>query len=64
MIRVSAVDPSLKTKLPNGVQVYGNQVAVEKLSCLVFEFASIWKMSGFVNIPPERWMTVPLRDDW
>lgn len=63
-IRVSAVDPSLETKLPNGVRVYGDRVAVEKLSSLVAEFASIWEMSGFVNVPPERWMTVPLRDDW
>lgn len=21
-------------------------------------------MSGFVNVPPERWMTVPLQDNW
>ena len=63
-IRVSAVDPSLETKLPNSVRVYGDQIVVEKLFFLVAEFASVWEMSDFVNVPSERWMTVPLWDDW
>lgn len=53
-IKVSAVDPSLETRLSNGVRVYGDPVAVEKLSSLVAEFASVWEMSDFVNMPPER----------
>lgn len=59
-ISVSAVDSLLETKLPNSIQVYGNQVAIEKLSSLVIKFALIWEMSGFVNVPPEKWMTVSL----
>lgn len=63
-IRVSTVDPLLETKLVNSVKVYGDQVAVERLSSLVTEFSSIWEISGFVNMSPERWMMVSLQDDW
>ena len=28
------------------------------------EFPTIWDSSGFVDIPPEILMTVPLKDDW
>lgn len=37
---------------------------MEKLSSLVAKFASVWKISGFINMPSVKWMTVPLRDDW
>lgn len=53
-IRVSTVDLSLETKLPNDIQVYRNRVAVKKLSFLVIEFVSVWKMSDFVNVLPDR----------
>lgn len=32
VIRISTVNPSLETKLPNDIRVYGNQVTVKRLS--------------------------------
>ncbi len=44
--------------------IYGDEQAVQKIATLVDEFSTIWDSSGFVDIPPERWMTVLLKDDW
>lgn len=35
-----------------------------KVSALVAVFPTVWDSFAFVDIPPERWMTVPLKDDW
>lgn len=63
-IRVSTIDLSLKTKLPNSVRVYKDQIVIEKFSSLVAKFASVWEISDFVNMPFERWMTIPLQNNW
>ncbi len=63
-IRVPTLEPGLEIRLANGIRVYGEPLAVQQISDLVDEFPSIWEPSGFVQIPPERWMTVPLRADW
>ena len=63
-IRVPTLEPGLETRLANGIRVYREPLAVQQISDLVEEFPSIWELSGFVQISPERWMTVPLRADW
>lgn len=50
--------------LNNGVKVYGDAAAVEQISELVAEYPTIWESQGFVRIPPERWMIVPLKPGW
>lgn len=57
-------DSSLETVLDNGIKVYGDAVAVEQIAELVAEYPTIWKFQGFVRIPPEQWMTVPLKPGW
>lgn len=58
------LEPGLAIRLANRIRVYGELLAVQKISDLVDEFPSIWEPSGFVQIPPKRWMTVPLCIDW
>ena len=57
-------DSSLETILSNGVKVYGDATAVKQIAELVAEYPTIWESQGFVQIPPERWMTVPLKPGW
>lgn len=59
-----ATGPSMEMVLDNGVKVYGNAVAVKQIADLVAEYPTIWKSKGFVQILPERWMTVPLKPGW
>lgn len=55
---------SLETELPNGIKIYGDKDAVEQITRLVNEYPSIWESSGFVQVPPERWMKVHLKSGW
>ncbi len=64
LVAISSADPSLETKLPNGVMIYGEEKAVQRIVSLVDKLTTIWDSSSFVDISPERWMTVPLKDDW
>lgn len=57
-------DSSLETVLNKRVRVYGDPTAVKQIAELVVEYPTIWKSQGFVQIPPERWMTVPLKSGW
>ena len=57
-------DPSMVTTLENGMSVYRDKHAVALLAQLVAEYPSIWESEGFVQIPPERWMKVPLKPSW
>ena len=54
-------NPFLETVLDNGVNVYGDAAAVRQIADLVVEYPTIWESQGFVQIPLERWMTVPLK---
>lgn len=54
----------METKLHNGVRVYRDTHAVAQLAQLVDEYSSIWESEGFVQIPPKRWMKVPLKPGW
>ncbi len=56
-----ATDSSLEIVLSNGVRVYGDETVVRRIAELVAEYPTIWESQGFVQIPPERWMTVPLK---
>ncbi len=51
-------DSSLEKVLNNGVKVYGDATAVRQIAEFVAEYPTIWESQGFVQIPPERWMTV------
>ncbi len=57
-------DPSIERTLDNGVKIYGDKHAATLLAQLVAEFPTIWESQGFVQIPPERWITVPLKLGW
>lgn len=63
-IRVPTLKLGLKTRLANGIRVYGEPLVIQQISDLVEEFPSIWEPSGFVQIPLERWITMPLHADW
>lgn len=58
------IDSSMKTIFDNGKNVYGDVDAVRQISELVAEYPSIWESQSFVQIPPERWMKVPLKPSW
>lgn len=59
-----STDSSLETVLDNRVKVYGDAAAVEQIAELVAEYPTIWESQSFVRIPPERWMTMPLKPGW
>lgn len=54
----------MEIRLHNGVSVYGDADAVAQLSQLVAKYPSIWESEGFVRVPPEHWMKVPLKPGW
>ncbi len=54
----------IETRLHNGVRVYGDTHAVAQLAQLVADYPSILESEGFVQIPPERWIKVPLKPGW
>lgn len=55
---------SMEMKLHNGVRVYGDKYAVILLAQLVAKYPSIGKSEGFVQIPHEYWIKVPLKPEW
>ena len=61
---LTPTNPSMETTLDNGVRVYGDEHAVTLLAKLVAEYPFIWESEGFVRIPPEHWMKVPLKPGW
>lgn len=57
-------DPSMKTRLDNGVRVYEDEHAVILLVQLVVKYPSIWESKGFVQISLKCWMKVLLKSRW
>ena len=55
---------NMETELPNGIIIYEDKEAVDAITRLVDNYSSIWKSSGFVQIPPERWMKVHQKPGW
>lgn len=60
-ITILVADINLDTKLPNGIKIYSNKQAIEKIIRLVNEYPSIWESSGFMQVPLEWWMKVYLK---
>lgn len=50
--------------LDNGVKIYGSEVERKIYTNLVAEFPSLWKDDGFIKVPPEEWMRIPLKEGW
>ena len=63
-ITILPADTGLETELPNGIKIYRDRQAIEKITYLVNEYPLIWESSGFVQVPPERWMKVHLKPGW
>ena len=63
-ITIPPADTGLEIEILNGIEIYGDRQAVEKITCLIDEYPSIWESSGFVQVPPERWMKVYLKPGW
>ena len=53
-ITIPLAGTGLETKLLNGIKIYGDEQAAEKITRLVNESLSIWESLGFVQVPPER----------
>ncbi|KAF1992648.1 hypothetical protein K402DRAFT_416287, partial [Aulographum hederae CBS 113979] len=54
-----------ETRLQNGITVYGNEEAVERITRLTEEFPELWTDRGTtIKVPPDQHMTVPLKDGW
>ena len=47
-ITIPPADTCLEIELPNGIKIYGNRQAVEKITCLTDEYPLIWESSEFV----------------
>ena len=66
----SEILPSLPSNLPrevrldNGIRVFGTPNDVRVLRALTDEFPSLWEEGGFVKIPEDDWMKLPLKSDW
>ena len=63
-ITIPPVDAGLETELLNSIEIYGNSQAVEKITYLINKYPSIWESSGFMQVPPKRWMKVHLKPEW
>nr|OMP83046.1 Retrovirus-related Pol polyprotein from transposon gypsy [Diplodia seriata] len=59
------IQPEKETRLRNGVTVYGEPTTVEALAKVVNKYPAIWtEKNDFVQIPEERLMTIPLKENW
>lgn len=60
----SPTDPSLETVLDNGVKMYGDAVTVRQIADLLPEYPTIWESQSFVQILPDKSMTILLKPGW
>lgn len=59
------IDPSLETRLPNGITIYGSQEHVEIMRRLTEENPRIWEDTGdTIDLPESEWLQVPITTDW
>ncbi|KAL1981340.1 hypothetical protein VTN96DRAFT_2781 [Rasamsonia emersonii] len=63
-ISVPSAPLHLETKLPNGITVYGDHITVAALKQVVEAYAIWGENEGFVNIPEDQWMEIPLVEGW
>ena len=58
----TTIDPNLEHVLPNGVTVYGDEIASNTLSAIVAEFGDVFTDSGnTIDLPEDQWMPIPLK---
>lgn len=43
---------------------FGEDGAIQEYAKLVDSFPTLWKDEGFIDVPKQDWMRIPLRDDW
>lgn len=55
---------NMETRLSNGSMAYGNDEARSAYARLVQDFPSLWQDNGFIDIPKDEWMRIPLKSDW
>ena len=57
----------MRTLWKNHLRAYRTEThgaGTQALADLVGEHARIWVDTGFVKVPEDEWMRLPLRDDW
>lgn len=54
----------METTLPNGVTVHGTPEAARQIAALVDEYPQLWTDNGFVDLPEDEWMKIPLKANW
>ena len=69
-VKTKAVQTDLETPaetlLPNGVTMHGpaQGPATVRLAEVVTAYPKLWEDSGFVDIPQDQWMRIPLKPGW
>lgn len=56
------VPRSNETLLPYGVTAYGHHP--QAFADIVQRYPQLWEDKGFVKVPEDEWMRIPLRTDW
>ena len=64
-ISEATVSPTpLETVMPNGITVFGDSSAYNRLSTVAEAYPEIWRdTGGTVNVPEEQWMPIPTLPD-
>lgn len=58
------INGATQTTLPNGIRIYGDDDEVGRLSKVVMSYDVWTDHGGFVDIPIERWIRIPLIEGW
>lgn len=53
-----------ETTLPNGVTIYGSPAVAADFAEVISKYQVWGERTGFVDIPEDQWMTIPLIDGW
>lgn len=66
---IKVVKPVISTgaheqELPNGIKIYDTQSERQIYTKLVNEFPTLWNDDGFIKVPPDEWMRIPLKEGW
>lgn len=60
-----SIDPSLETRLPNGITIYGSEEHVGIMRRITEENPRIWEDTGdTIDLPESEWLQVPITTDW
>ena len=52
---------SLETTMPNGITVYGDSSAYNRISTVADAYPTVWgPANGVVNVPEDQWMSIPI----